>query len=69
MDLDARRSLSIAAALADDARRRAADDRRSGGYRTHGAVTPVRPPRRRSASRGLLEFLLRPLGGEPKPVR
>ena len=63
MDIDARRSLSIAATLADEARRRAAEDRRSAGYRTQATVT--RPPRR-SVSRGLLDFLLRPLAHESK---
>jgi hypothetical protein len=36
-----RQSLSLAHSLADDARRRAAEERRSAGYRTEKVVTPT----------------------------
>ena len=61
-----RPSLWLASSIAEDARRRAAWDRRAGGYRTVAAV--VRTPRE-TTLRVRLGRLLRPSVRHPNPVR
>jgi hypothetical protein len=60
--MNGRHSLWLASSLADDARRRAAEARRSAGYRIEASVKLDPRP---APQRGLIARILRPATGRP----